>query len=229
MKKGICVFCGEEAELTDDHIPPKSIYPKSIRSSLKKMNTENACWSCNNGSKVEDELFKVFVGIVGLPVWREELEESVDRTLKTNIKLSNELESNTKIYNEASENGNTKVIISTAMTNSQRDMLIEVVKKCAMAFFYKAYGKIMKFERSASLVNPSGFYSQQLEEFEYEISKASWGSVNANTCNYAFLALKNSDILFVLKLYGNIEFFLLLRSHNFNSKIYDLKLCTLNE
>jgi hypothetical protein len=217
MSKGICVFCGKQAELTDDHIPPKSIYPKKIRSSLKKMNTENSCFECNNGSKIEDELFKVFVGTVGMPMWRDLLKESKESTLEKNLKLAKEIADNTKIHNEINEAGKSIEIRRTTLTDSQRNMVFEVVNKCAMAFYYKTYGRIMKLERTASFVHPSGFYQHQLIEFEYEASKASWVSLNANTCNYTFVPLKNSDIVFIINLYGNIEFYLLLRNLNFPS------------
>lgn len=60
-KPEVCAMCGGEAT-TDDHIPPKNLYPKPRRPNLQ-LHTVPACKSCNNGASADDEEFKMIVGI----------------------------------------------------------------------------------------------------------------------------------------------------------------------
>lgn len=58
----LCAICGISAATTKDHIPPRSLYPKPRANDLN-LNTVPACAHCNNGSSLDDEIFKVLIGI----------------------------------------------------------------------------------------------------------------------------------------------------------------------
>lgn len=58
----LCALCGTNVATTKDHIPPKGIYP-APRDSDINFKTVPACTECNNGAAVEDEEFKVLMGI----------------------------------------------------------------------------------------------------------------------------------------------------------------------
>lgn len=60
MQSKLCAICGSEAACSDDHLPPKGIYPKP-RDNDANLNTVPACSSCNNGASPEDEEFKAFI------------------------------------------------------------------------------------------------------------------------------------------------------------------------
>jgi hypothetical protein len=57
-----CYFCSEEGAASNDHIPPKGLFPKNIRK-LNKNNliTVPAHFKCNNSFKKDDELFRNFI------------------------------------------------------------------------------------------------------------------------------------------------------------------------
>ena len=59
-KKGICVFCGNMRELTKDHIPPKTIFPKPRPNNLI---TVPSCYECNDSAKKDDEYFGVMMAM----------------------------------------------------------------------------------------------------------------------------------------------------------------------
>lgn len=59
-KLGECVYCGREALLTDDHIPPRTLYPESIWSRLLKI---PSCFKCNNGASKDDEYLRTIIGL----------------------------------------------------------------------------------------------------------------------------------------------------------------------
>jgi hypothetical protein len=51
----ICAFCGSKPAVTDDHIPPKCLFPKPRPGNLI---TVRACKTCNEGAKLDDEYFR---------------------------------------------------------------------------------------------------------------------------------------------------------------------------
>src|SRR5260370_30531545 len=57
-KKGICVYCGAEGNVTDDHVPPENLFPKKLRSQLIK---GPACDTCNGGASKDDEYFRLAI------------------------------------------------------------------------------------------------------------------------------------------------------------------------
>lgn len=57
-KNGICVFCGVEGKVTDDHVPPKNLFKGFPDNELIKV---PSCLSCNNNSSKDDEYFRAFI------------------------------------------------------------------------------------------------------------------------------------------------------------------------
>ena len=53
-----CVYCGGTDDLTDDHVPPKTIFPKPRPSGLI---TVRSCKKCNCGSSRDDEHFRMML------------------------------------------------------------------------------------------------------------------------------------------------------------------------
>ena len=56
----VCVYCGCTEALTDDHIPPKSIFPKQRPSNLI---TVRSCRTCNEGASKDDEYFRLMISM----------------------------------------------------------------------------------------------------------------------------------------------------------------------
>ena len=50
-----CVYCGSMKQTTDDHVPPKSLFPKPRPSNLI---TVPCCRKCNNSASKDDEYFR---------------------------------------------------------------------------------------------------------------------------------------------------------------------------
>lgn len=82
----ICVLCGKEPATTDDHIPPRGIFPKPRPDNLITIRT---CQSCNGSTSEMDEIFKVDIGISGGHGTDGEamFKESVTRTIQHNTRL----------------------------------------------------------------------------------------------------------------------------------------------
>lgn len=56
----MCVYCGEEVLLTEDHIPPKTLYPKSLWPHLLRI---PSCIKCNGGASKDDEYLRTIIGL----------------------------------------------------------------------------------------------------------------------------------------------------------------------
>lgn len=57
-KNGVCVFCGTEGNMTEDHIPPKNLFVGFPDEGLIKV---PSCNLCNEGSSKDDEYFRAFL------------------------------------------------------------------------------------------------------------------------------------------------------------------------
>lgn len=59
-RTGICVYCGEKGVVTKDHVPPKCLFPPEARVNLI---TVDACPTCHDSYKLDDEYFRVIISI----------------------------------------------------------------------------------------------------------------------------------------------------------------------
>ena len=50
---GICTYCGADGPVTEDHVPPWSLFPAGTEGRI----AVDACKECNEGAKKDDELF----------------------------------------------------------------------------------------------------------------------------------------------------------------------------
>ena len=59
-RTGQCVYCAARGVVTSDHVPPKAFFPPKRRVNLL---TVNACPTCHDGFKLDDEYFRVAISI----------------------------------------------------------------------------------------------------------------------------------------------------------------------
>ena len=59
-KIGICVYCGEVRELTEDHIPPKALFPPELHKNLLRV---ASCVCCNTGASKDDEYLRTVIAL----------------------------------------------------------------------------------------------------------------------------------------------------------------------
>ncbi len=60
-KRGLCIVCGEREGSEKDHLPPKVLFPESLRSQKTEFLTFPVCSYCNRTSSDEDFLFSVLL------------------------------------------------------------------------------------------------------------------------------------------------------------------------
>ncbi len=57
-ENGVCVFCGVQDKVKEDHVPPKNLFVGFPDEELIKV---PGCKSCNEGSSKDDEYFRAFL------------------------------------------------------------------------------------------------------------------------------------------------------------------------
>jgi len=90
-KRQVCVLCGKRSATTQDHVPPKGIFPKPRPNDLI---TVPACFSCNHGASRQDEIFRVNLSLhagVDAPDTKALWENHALRTVKHNRRLRRKL------------------------------------------------------------------------------------------------------------------------------------------
>jgi len=58
---GPCIICGRPREHQKDHLPPKVLFPESLRTKKSHFFTYPVCSQCNQGSSDDDFLFSVLL------------------------------------------------------------------------------------------------------------------------------------------------------------------------
>lgn len=57
---GRCLYCGSTEALSDDHVPPKALFPNPRPSNLI---TVRSCRACNEGASKDDEYFRLVISM----------------------------------------------------------------------------------------------------------------------------------------------------------------------
>ena len=60
-RKGTCVYCWKIGPVTDDHIPPRGLFPKLYSHNLI---TVPSCDACRKGTPKDDEYFRLALTVV---------------------------------------------------------------------------------------------------------------------------------------------------------------------
>lgn len=76
---GSCAYCGREGPITDDHIPPKGLFPVTLQKSLLKI---PSCSVCNNGCSKDDEYLRTIIALSA----NSHRDEALDQVSSTTVR-----------------------------------------------------------------------------------------------------------------------------------------------
>ena len=141
VDKQMCVQCAEAEATTNDHIPPKSLYPKP-RSNDINLYTVPTCHSCNSGASKEDEEFKVSMSIETGEFRdnRSQIIDSIARTLGANQRVANQVFSTKR--NVYSQRRSTMLVPAVRVTFSS-DNYCKVIKRMIRALYWRETGNCL--------------------------------------------------------------------------------------
>lgn len=136
-----CVYCAENPGVTDDHVPPKSFFPRPRPSNLI---TVPACIECNSGAgKDEDYFLATFMfsaaGITdaGRALWRERLHRMFLKNVGLKRKMANG-------FSSAPESTPAGIYVGRRMTlQFDEQRFNSVVRKIVRGLYYFEYGEAL--------------------------------------------------------------------------------------
>jgi len=187
--KGTCVFCGKPAT-TKDHIPPRKIY---VQTEPDDLITVPACRSCNNGTKLDDEYFRLCVMTGGSN--NAEVEQHIfDKlmpSLRRNPKLLAMFMKGARTVDITTPSG--IVIGQRHAFDFDRKRLQRIVEKIVKGLYWRNKGKRLGDEcyvRDFVLTNQGDF---GLPAFDFKSAK--WEEVAGGDFRYQFIQVPQDDCL----------------------------------
>lgn len=138
--KNLCVICGKKPATTDDHIPPKCLFPKPRPSDLI---TIPACLECNKSTETLDEEFRVFVNVfVGKQTPESKLlwESQTLPTVQHNRKLLQKVKSSFQPGYITSKGG---IILGEADLVVWDDSPNQVIEKMIRGLYFYHFDEIL--------------------------------------------------------------------------------------
>ena len=76
---GVCTYCGEMKPLTDDHVPPRLLFPQPYPINMW---TVPACYDCNQSFQKDDEYFRVWLTIANRNKGRASREKLLGKVIR---------------------------------------------------------------------------------------------------------------------------------------------------
>lgn len=215
---GKCQLCGKERQLTQEHVPPQSFYPKEIRQHVGHLNSVDACAPCNNGSSVSDEMAKVVVGLIASSPWTTQIREGVARTLDKNKRLDRLVQDNKRFEKIWLSDGTEKDAIIYSLPPEHNEAFFGVIEKTVKGLYYQNYQKVLDEHYEISMFQPDVIHHTLQEEITEKMRDAEVKTVNADSIEYVFFDSQSSDIVCVIRLFNSFKLFFVLKELGWRDK-----------
>jgi len=129
-----CYICGSTADLTDDHIPPKSFFPIGQRENLF---TADCCKDCHRRLSMDDEAARLWLSsaasasLAGKWIWHNEAFPSLQRKPK--------LLENVRKFLSHLEKRTPQGIVEAPVINFPQARMIPFIRRITKALLYRLY------------------------------------------------------------------------------------------
>jgi hypothetical protein len=158
-KKQKCVYCKLQESTTDDHVPPKSFFPKPRPSNLI---TVPSCLDCNKGAGKDEEFFLAtfmfsYAGVseAGKRLWTEKLNRMYDKNIGLRRKIADHL-------NQSSLYTPSGIYLGSGMTiNTDEKRFGSVVNKILKGLYFFEYDQPFPNDTEISTI-----FLNQIEDYE---------------------------------------------------------------
>lgn len=196
----ICALCGENPATTEDHIPPQGIYPKSTRKG-QQLHWVPACSSCNNGSSVEDELFKIIINFETGEYRPDQTEiiESMAKTLGFNKKLGrNVFTEATRTY-QLQQNGLLKPVVAVPFDTA---LYSKVIARMVKGLYWRENGKILGKNTEIKVFPMSVMESGFLESVKTLMATLEPRKLNQGSFVYKVIFAQDGSSIWGMQFFG---------------------------
>lgn len=198
QSRHLCVICGAAEATTDDHLPPKNLFPKPRPNDLI---TVPSCFRCNNVGSKHDEEFRVFVSIqLGMEtdVTRKLWKNGALRTIHHNTRLRSHLITNSREVDLVTPAGiylgkRRAVTVPMHSHNAVCDRIVR-------GLYFHHYGTILG-SRVSCRVTPLQSIPSEMESF---LALMSFNSIAKGAFCYRYGRASDSplDSMWLLLFYG---------------------------
>jgi len=204
-KVPICVYCSLVRAVTQDHVPPKSFFPKPRPLDLI---TVPSCKSCNEGSGIDEELFlatfmftEAGVSDAGKKLWDEKLH----RMYKKNLGLKKRIASSLHEVDLFTPSG---IALGRRMAIRHDEIRSEkVINKIVRGLYYYEYRKPLP--ASVEITNHLLQQPSEIAEMEKFAPMLLFGSRKwPSVFEYRFnrVAEQPEGSMWIMRFYGKVVF-----------------------
>ncbi len=151
LQRKVCYICGKEGANSKDHVPPKGIFLKEIRSVGDDLLTVPAHAKCNSGCSKDDKYFQFFLSIPGYwqnenarQLWKDKIYPGIQK--KEDALFKKQILSNMKPIKLRSETGID--LGDTATINLDAKRINGVIERIVRGIYYHTTGFIMPLQNT---------------------------------------------------------------------------------
>jgi hypothetical protein len=180
MSTGICCYCGEEDEMTEEHIVPKGLFVKDHRVVVP------CCFECNNGKAKDDEYFRLVFAVLkeseDHPVAQKVLEK-VKRSLNNPNQTGYQKMIKRSANNLLTTDENGQVLIKRTGLDVEINRVNEVIEYIVMGLFYleKGYRLSDEYHVVGTFGKEDNYQGKQaLDTFRKILSDKPWKEIGSN-------------------------------------------------
>jgi len=222
QKKGTCAYCGKEAFVSDDHIPPKNLFAHPRPSNLI---TVPSCKKCHDNTSKDDEYFLHILSI------RMDVHEHPDakqnwKAIFESLRRLSNYKYVKYLFNERrkvdlfSRSG--LYIGDTIAVKFDMDRLCKVVNRIIKGLFFLHMGAIIPAEYTITIYPIEGLnislrdYKKDLKDFFLKFKNIEPIIIGNNVFLYKYLVASDDKYssAWLLMFYGKVMFFALVKRMN---------------
>jgi hypothetical protein len=153
----------------------------------------------------------VVFGLVAHASWAQELRQSVDATLSKNQRLARMIEQNSRVESFTGQDGEAVEARVFKLPKDLTEPLLGALERIVKALFYQHFGKVLVEHYEVSVFDPQVIHPELSKRVYAALDQTEVHSINNGTVRYCFAGVNTGDIVCALNIYGNIEFFFVLK------------------
>ncbi|UQI42168.1 hypothetical protein [Vreelandella venusta] len=215
MKKQLCVLCGvREASRKGDHLPPQSLYPKPRKPNVE-LHKVPACQECNNPAGVDDEEFKIIIGLTTGEFRSNgaEIIDSMGRTIGFNKRLARQIFSTKKETYADRGTGILEPVVAVQFdTKAYQNVICRMVK----GFYWRETGQIMDNSTVIQVLPTTALQQKLALSFRSLMDSLEPRLLNDNTFAYKYVIDDDGSSIWGMQFFGKHTVFALAEPNEHN-------------
>ncbi|AZF17001.1 hypothetical protein [Pseudomonas sp. R3-18-08] len=210
----LCVLCGErEATKGEgDHLPPQCIYPKPRPLGIP-WNKVPACTPCNNAGSLDDEQFKLIIGI-STGEFRENQQPVIDSlaaTIAKNMRLARQvLTKYQRSYGYRFGNAVAEPLVAVPFDG---ESYRRVIQRIVRGLSWQRSGQILRLDAEIQVISAQLIDPELAEPIRFLLSRAERVELNDATFVYKYILEDDGSSFWGLQFFDKHFVFALVSPH----------------